>query len=289
MTYRKILVPLVGHARDEQALSFAFVVAKQFGAHVCALFVRPEPSEALPFMGEGISGAVVQEIIDAAKKAAEEASVRAAASLKKCAAEAGVTLMENPGARSEPTAALRTVQGHFADVVEFESRLSDLVVFGGMAGEERFGLKEALETALIAAGRPVLLCPAGAAKAIGTKIAIGFDGSGAAARAVHKALPFLLRAKQIELFHVASGQKSTLTLDPLRDYLALRGLQATEHVVDPAGHGVGDALVHAAVKHGADLLVIGGYGHSRLREFVLGGVTRHVLGDNAPMPVFLAH
>lgn len=289
MTYRKILVPLVGHARDETALAAALAVGKQFAAHVVALFVRPEPSEALPFMGEGISGAVVQEIIDAARKVAEEAQGRALASLKTRAAASGVPMMDNPGARAEASVSLRAVQGHFADVVEIESRLSDLIVFGAFGGDDRFGLRDALETALISGGRPVLFCPRGAGASIGTKVAIAYDRGAPAAHGVHAAMPFLARAKSIELIHVTTGAKSTRTLDPLREYLGLRGLMTTEHVIDPGGKPVGEALTYTAAKAGADLLVMGGYGHSRIREFVMGGVTRRVLSDATPMPVLMAH
>ena len=159
MSYRKILVPLVGSDRDKQVLAAAFTVAKTFGAHVAALFVRPEPSEALPYMGEGISGNVIQEVLDAATKAADAALADAKAALKTAADAAQIPIVDKPGMREEATAALRVVQGHFADVVENDARLSDLVIFGALAAEERVGLKEAFEATLLTEGRPALLVP----------------------------------------------------------------------------------------------------------------------------------
>ncbi|MBI1238350.1 MAG: universal stress protein [Alphaproteobacteria bacterium] len=289
MTYRKILVPLVGRPRDATALSAAFDIAKRFNAHVAAFVVMPDPAEALPFMGEGLSGAVVQEIIEASKSAGQKTIAAAQETLKQIAGKAGVPIVDHPGAREVATAALRVTTGNFADAVEAESRLSDLCVFGEMASGDDFALREALETALVESGRPVFVTPKGGLQAFGERVAIGYDGGAAAAHAVHAALPFLARAKQIDLFVISGSQKALRKLEPLRDYLSLRGLTSTEHVVDPAGKGVGAALLEAASRAKADLLVIGGYGHSRLQEFVLGGVTRHILAEAAPMPVVMAH
>jgi len=77
-------------------------------------------------------------------------------------------------------------------------------------------------------------------------------------------------------------------MDRLREYLKLHGLRVVEHGINPGSQGVAAALVDGAQRAGVELLVIGGYGHSRLRELVLGGVTRHILG-NVSMPILMAH
>ena len=74
MAYRKILVPLMGGAHDSHVLKAAFDVAKAFGSHVSGVFVRPDPSEVLPYLGEGISAGVIQEIMDASRDAANRAA-----------------------------------------------------------------------------------------------------------------------------------------------------------------------------------------------------------------------
>ena len=77
MAYRKILVPLTGSERDGHVLKAAFDVAKAFGSHVSGVYVRPDPSEVLPYLGEGISAGVIQEIMDAAREAANRAARQA--------------------------------------------------------------------------------------------------------------------------------------------------------------------------------------------------------------------
>jgi nucleotide-binding universal stress UspA family protein len=119
------------------------------------------------------------------------------------------------------------------------------------------------------------------------RVAIAFDGSAAAAHALTASVPFLERAKQLHAFEVTAEKGTALT--ELQAYLSLRGLRAIPHVVPPGGRSTGEALVQAVKTQECDLMVLGGYGHSRLREFVFGGVTRHVLRHGAPFAVLLAH
>ena len=102
------------------------------------------------------------------------------------------------------------------------------------------------------------------------------------------AIPLLARAEAVEILNVTTGPIDTVQMDRLRDYLRLHGLSAVEHGINPGSQGTATALVDGAQRAGAGLLVIGGYGHSRLREMVLGGVTRHVFA-NVTMPIFIAH
>jgi nucleotide-binding universal stress UspA family protein len=166
--------------------------------------------------------------------------------------------------------------------------LSDLVVFDVPADSKDAASREMLESALINGRKPMLLVPHKAAKIVGAKVAVGWDGGAAAAYAVSAAIPLLARADGIEILNVTTGPIDTVKMDRLRDYLRLHGLSAVEHGINPGSQGTATALIDGATRAGAGLLVIGGYGHSRLRELVLGGVTRHVFA-NVAMPIFIAH
>src|SRR5665213_3002105 len=124
MAYVKILAPLTGGARDATVLAAAFAAAKPFNAHVIALFVRPDPAEAMPFFGEGVSGAMAQEIVDAAKEAADKAAHDARAAIAITAGECGAVLTEKPEKLDSLSISFREVQGNFADRVARASRLS---------------------------------------------------------------------------------------------------------------------------------------------------------------------
>ena len=111
-----------------------------------------------------------------------------------------------------------------------------------------------------------------------------------AARAVHDALPLLTRAKRVDVATVVSeeSEESKGTLLQISDYLALHNVDAHTHTIEGDETDVGIQLIDRAIVLGADLVVMGGYGHSRLREFVLGGATRDMLRETT-VPVLLSH
>ncbi len=288
MTFVKILAPLTGGPRDQSVLASAFAAAKPFNAHVAALFVRPDATEAVPFYGESVSAVVIQEIADATKKASDEASKIARASLAAAAKEAGGEIVEAPEIRNVPTASFREVLGNFADQVTLAARLSDLVVFGALKEGDRPGLTEAFEATLLETGRPVLVSAQAAPVTFCRKIALAWNESVASAHAATAALPFLKCAESVEILSVSRGKDEAIDSTDLKTYLKLRGIVAAERKVDAGHRVIGDVLLEEAAKGGAGLLVAGGYGHSRLREMFFAGVTRHVV-SHAALPLFLVH
>ncbi len=289
MSFVKILAPLTGGARDAVVLASAFAAAKPFSAHVEALFIRPDPTEAMPFFGEGVSGVVVQEIVDVAREAADKASAEARVTLAAAASRAEVAVVEAPpGARDTATVSFRDVQGNFADRVSHAARLADLIVFGPLSESDKPGLAEAFEEALVESGRPVLLTAQVPPKNFARRIAVGWDGSATSARAVTAALPYLKKAEAIEILTVRRGPDDTADCSEVCEYLKLHGLASSERIVEAGTRSVGDVLLDAAASSGAGLLVMGGYGHSRLREMFIGGVTKRVVSQ-AELPLFLVH
>jgi nucleotide-binding universal stress UspA family protein len=288
MTFVKILAPLTGGARDSAVLASAFAASKPFNAHVAALFVRPDATEMVPFYGEGVSPAVMQEIADISKKASDEANVGARASLMAAAKAAGAEVLDAPELGGQPTASFSEVLGNFADQVSLAARLSDLVVFGALKEGDRPGLTEAFEATLLETGRPVLLSAQAAPTSFCRKIALAWNESVASAHAATAALPFLKCADGVEILSVRRGKDEAISSVELKSYLKLRGIAATERVVEAGGRIVGDDLLDEAAKGGAGMLVAGGYGHNRLREMFFSGVTRHVV-SHAELPLFLVH
>jgi nucleotide-binding universal stress UspA family protein len=288
MAYKKFLAPLTGGARDANVLASAFAAARPFNAHVVALFVRPDPSEAMPFFGEGVSGSMVQEIVDVAKEAADKASVDARASLEAAAKIAQVEVLAKPERRGGPSASFLEARGNFADRVTLASRIADVVVFGPLQEGDRPGLTEAFESVLLQSGRPVLLAAHAAPKSFAERIAVSWDGSIASAHALTAAMPYIARAKNTELLMVQRPGEEPIASDEAREYLMLHGFSATERMIEASAKPIGQALLDGAAEGGADMLVLGGYGHSRLRQLFAGGVTKHVV-SHAEIPLFLVH
>jgi nucleotide-binding universal stress UspA family protein len=274
-------------------------VARELKAHLDALFVWPDPNEALPYLGEGVSGQVIEEIMHAAKEAAADAAAAAKRSLASAAAEAHVPVVSAAQGPGRPSARFIEFTGRLADVVERASRLSDLVIFAEARPDDSSTAMVTIEAALVNAGRPVLIAPADIkANDFARSVAIAWDGSVEAAHAVSAALPFLTLASKVSILTVrtapkqasagAGGGSGANAGAGLMDYLALHGVHAAEHILEPQGRTVGLTLLEAALDGGAGLLIMGGYGHSRLREFILGGTTRHIL-THAMLPVLMSH
>jgi nucleotide-binding universal stress UspA family protein len=288
MAYRKIVVPVTGGPRDTAVMKAALQIAKTFDSWTSAVFVRPDASEVLPYLGEGISAGVVQEILDASAEAAKKSSGTAKLAAAQAAADMGVPFQDGPPLGGNASCSFRMRHGVMSDVFYDEAGLTDLFVFDGVGLPDAPNLRDALETVLLSARRPVMLIPGQSWSQVGAKIAVAWDGGLAASHAVTSAMPWLKRARAVEILSVGPGAAATAEMDRLRDYLRVQGVEAVEHSLAPGGTGPGATLMHAAQRAGADMLVMGGYGHSRLRELILGGVTRHVL-SHVTMPVFMAH
>ena len=105
---------------------------------------------------------------------------------------------------------------------------------------------------------------------------------------VSAAVPYLQRADNVEILSVQRPPLNTEPTEALKEYLSLHGVRSTERVVDPGQRRIGEVLLESAGQSGADLLVVGGYGHGRFRESLIGGVTRHLLA-HAGLAVFMVH
>jgi nucleotide-binding universal stress UspA family protein len=288
MGIAKILAPVTGAPRDANVLTAAIAAARPFKAHVMAYFVRPDLTEALAFFTDGVSGIVVDEVIKATQDAGDEAASRIEATLATVCAAAAVERVPEPKRASTVTVSLRQTQGNFADRLTAAARLSDLIVFPPMREGDTAGLAEAFVQVLVETDRPVLRATDEPAANFARQIAIGWDGKTAAASAVSAAVPYLQKADHVEILSVQRPPLKPDAAEGIREYLMLHGVQAEERLVDAGSKRIGEALLDAAAAHHADLLVIGGYGRGRLRESLIGGVTRHIIA-HAELAVFMVH
>ena len=148
-----------------------------------------------------------------------------------------------------------------------------------------------IEGALFGSGRPLIVVPHTHKQGLKLdRIIICWDGSRPAARAIADSLPFLQRAKSIDIV-VVTGERDKsgeITGTNMRRHLARHGITVEIKHITRGGAGVQNAILAHASETGADFMVLGGYGHSRLREFILGGVTRSIL-RSMTVPVLMSH
>lgn len=284
-TIKTILAP-VGDAQAALApLEAAFRLAGLFGAHVTALHVRPDPTSAVPLIGEGMSGAMVEEMLNTAEKQGRDAAAAVHAVYDDLRGRHAIAEQAAPPAETVTTHWLEVV-GHEEEVIAHKGRVADLVVMGhaGTGLDDSSGLS--LNAALLDSGRPLLLAPAAMPGTLGKRVVVAWNGSAESGRAVASALPILEKAEAVTVLTV-NEHDSLACADELVAFLGWHGITA-QHRDVPAGGNAGMAVLDACKDAAADMLVMGAYTHSRLRQLILGGVTRHVL-SHAAIPVLLSH
>lgn len=178
-----------------------------------------------------------------------------------------------------------TAEGNAAAVVGERGSRADIIV-AGQPGEADKMARQLFRAALFGTDRPVLMVPDGWHGILGRCVAIAWREDKQAARAVIPALRCLAAAERV---HVLLGMRTPANSPTMPKILAEHGILAELHVLPIGSSGpFGQALLNKAHEVGADLLVMGAYAHSPLRELVLGGVTRYML-TNADLPVFMRH
>jgi len=288
VTIVKILAPITGASRDSVVLSTAFAMAKPFNAHVEALFVHPDPRESVPITELPMSPTIIQELVDTAEEMKKNAAKAAKATLADTADKADAKIIAAPEKSNAVTVSYREVVGHLPDCVEEAAKLSDLIVFPPLVHADSTEAHDAFVHVLTKSERAVLLCAETPPKSIGTKIAIGWDGGLAAAHALTATIPFLKKAWKVELLEVGHFPAGHQRVREAREYLALHDVEISVSAIERGQRAIGEVLLEAATNDGCDLLVVGGYGHSRLRESIFGGVTAH-LASHPKIPILMVH
>ncbi|AOY93423.1 hypothetical protein BKK79_17660 [Cupriavidus sp. USMAA2-4] len=275
MDFKTVLVEMGddegGDARIEAAAALAALGGDGHVVGVTATGFRPDP-----FRGAGEEAgryAAQAEQRQQQRRAADEERLRRivaqAAPGLSCA---HMLLAEDPGWAL-------ALQGRLADII--------LVARPPVPDLAPVLAAQTAEYVLLNAGRPVLVLPPQVRRVEARHVAVAWDGRREAARAVADALPLLRRAQRISLVSVDPEGRGVAQGDGLAAYLARHGIRA-ELVPVPTQEAVGPALLRAVGHLHADLLVAGGYGHSRVRELVMGGATR-VLMRHAEVPLLMSH
>ncbi|MDE1938945.1 MAG: universal stress protein [Alphaproteobacteria bacterium] len=289
MPFVKILVPVAGAGRDRFALQTAFAAARPFNAHVVALFVHADPRESVPYGELPFSPGIVQDLIDTAADLEKAASKAARSTLATLAAESGIRIISAPQRSDAVTVSYQEIAGHLARALDREARLCDLVVFPPIRETDDPEIQDGFIRTLTKLERPVLLSSEKPPEQIGRRVAVGWDGGIACAHALTAALPFLAQAQDIEILSIQdTSNHHGCGVDDVAAYLALHGLTCTRRIFTRNGDNVAELLLESAANGGFDMLVAGGYGHSRLMESIFGGVTEHIV-SHPKIPVFMMH
>ena len=274
---KDIVVNLAVGERTNQASEYAISLAAAFDAHLTGIAFLYDP--IVPISGAGY---IPGEVIESQERDS------------KAAAKAAIDRFAAASDRTGISADSLTVSASLAGVGEMFSRIArrfDLSVVG-QAEPEKSAIEEIIaEAALFESGRPVVVVPYIQKDPFKLdQVMVCWDGSRAAARAIGDAVPLLKKSKRVEIVIVANerGKADEIAGADLGEHLARHDLNVEVKRTVLGDVDVADILLSHAADSGADFMVMGGYGHSRLREFVLGGVTRSIF-RTMTVPVLMAH
>jgi nucleotide-binding universal stress UspA family protein len=274
---KDIVVNLTGGSSKHPASDYAISIAEAFSAHIAGVAFAYEP--VIPV---SILGGIPTELIEAQR--AENTAV----------ATDAVKRFDAAAKRAGLSAEARLIEASVAGAAEIFGRIArrfDLAVVGQAEHDKGPAEDLMIEGALFESGRPVIVVPYIQSTGLKTDRVIAcWDGSRAAARAIGDAMPLLAKAKLVELLIVSGerGKSDEIAGADMGQHLARQGLKVDVKRMPKGSIEVADVILSHVADSGADLIVMGGYGHSRLREFVLGGVTNSIL-STMTAPVLMSH
>ena len=276
MSYKTILVHIDPGKRGSVRLEVAIRLARQHDAHLVALHALA-PFEPPSYVAAEMGPA----IIEAQRLVAATDMARTEAEFTKQVTAAGLRNVEWRTAVEDPVVAMT-----------LHARYADLVVIGQTDASDSSQVPADFpERLVLAAGRPVLILPSvGSFASVGKRILVAWSQSREATRAVTDAIPFLQLADTVHVMVVnpKAGEHGAVAGADIGLYLARHGVRVEVKADHGAEIDVGNELLSRAADLDADLIVMGGYGHSRLKEWVLGGATRTIL-ESMTAPVLMSH
>lgn len=290
MSIKRILLPLPGSADHSSEISIALCAAQALGAHVEALLITEPPPRTPARVSAGMdyARAAATEVNWYAEQRERYARDAREHFARACAANHLPLVPPNEQPGTLPAASWREAEGSHVDIAVARVLAFDLLVAASAAVMQ--SLKAIAEQSLLQTRRPVLLAPSRPTSGFGETAMIAWDESPQCWHAVSAAIPFLQLAKSVDVISVDRypDQRDASQAEVLA-YLRCHNITAQSRVIAPHLRSVGDTLLSAAGEGEVGLLVMGAYSHSRLREMLLGGVTRHILQNAAARPVLLAH
>ncbi|MCB1548493.1 MAG: universal stress protein [Hyphomicrobiaceae bacterium] len=280
MGYKTILVHFNDERRVAQLLSAGMELARRSNGHLIGLYVLPPiviaPAVAVPYGGE---------VITAHRDFCRQEAERIKAAFDK--ATAGQSFVAEWRLNEE-------LEADVGDVVMQHGRAADLIIASQADADwDRTVLLDVPDRLALESGRPALVVPnVGTYATIGQNVCVAWNGSRESARALFDALPLLQNAKSVRLLWVNPEDDAERSGDlpgvDIAATLARHGIKIEASTSVGTDIGVGDELLSRIADLGSDLLVMGCYGHSRLRELVFGGATRHIL-RHMTVPVLMSH
>ena len=278
MAYKNLLVHLDDRKSCAGRVAAAVSLAETHGAHLTGLYIAADPILPSNLRAEA-PPEYLRMLLERQEEAMAEAEKRFKETLRKAGLKGDCRTAHVPSSLVPSTISLHV-------------RYADLVFLGQPEPDARGEYQSSnAEDVIMASGRPALVIPyIGAGETLGRRVMVAWDGGREAARAVADAMPLLEAAEQVEVC-VINPNSGSHGAEPGADialHLARHGIKVEAQHLEVRDMSVADAILSRLADRGIDLLVMGAYGHSRIREWVLGGTTRQIFAQMT-VPVLMSH
>ena len=276
MAYKTILLCLNEIDRVPQLIAVARQLGVKFNAHISGLYVIPSP-QVIPTDGYGVAPAVFDTVQKHFKDRLPKVREAFEYGMKEDKIAFDLRVVDS-------------AQSVIATAVIENCRNAGLVVVSAIDRDAGDNIEsDFVEQVVLSAGRPVLILPyKGKVELKFDDVMLGWNDSRESARATFDALPFMRQAKRTKIVTVDAAPRGTIEGANIAETLDRDGVKCEVLNVTSGGMSTGETLLRAANDHGAGLLVLGAYGHTRLREWVFGGATRSVL-RHLDRPILMSH
>lgn len=293
MAIRKILVPLSGQydpedpeSLEQPALETGFVLGRRFDAHVEVFCIEAERSDTRTQLAPWIPGAAVDELLDTIDVESDRRRHRARTLFDTVSARFKPPALLQPGANDGFSANFIERVGEVRRSLAVSGRLADIIVTARPPLAADTDRPLMLEVALRETGRPVLICSKTTGDTFGQHVAVAWNGSAEASRAVAMAMDFLAAAEDVVVITINEADPFEPNAESLVDFLRWHGVGASSITLDGTAVSAGDMLLDQIKESGVDMLVMGAYTRDRIRRLIFGSVTGTVL-SRATLPVLM--
>ncbi|NVK43798.1 MAG: universal stress protein [Oceanospirillaceae bacterium] len=283
-TPRILLMPLSSSGEVSERLQGALAVAKYFDAQLQVLHASVRPSRLVPHEIAGLSHQLMQELERIADTQARQDASQLRELFEQLAEQCDVAISEE-NLPDRASTCWHEVQGLRSELVARRGRVADLLIVP--QGRDH-AISMTMEAAILQSGSPVLVMPRTQTGFGPQRIAIAWNGSPEAARAVRSALPLLWRCGDVRILTHGTTSDRVPGPEALQTYLHSHGIDAKLQRVEHRRRSDGADLLEAAQNENCDLIVMGAYSHHRLQQQAFGGVTRHLL-QHSTLPLLLSH
>lgn len=276
MAFKDLLVHVDSSKASAARVDAAIRLAQAQQARLIGLYVLPRVE--IPMYAEV---QIPQDILATQREAARARAAEAEKAFKTATDRAGLS------------AEWRWAEADVRRTLVSHARYFDLIIVGQTDQTDALSMSRLAEDVVLDVGCPLVVIPyVGAPVTIGEHVLVAWNASREAVRAIHDALPLLERAKTVDVLAInppgGAGGEGDIPGADICLHLARHGVNAEANHLEAHDIAVGDMLLSRAADKGADLIVMGAYGHSRFRELVLGGATRHLL-EHMTVPVLMSH